>query len=45
MICPECNGSGAVSKWNLKDDSGDYLEICMECNGYGQIALVEDDEN
>lgn len=41
MICPECQGSGVVVLWNIRDDSGDGVEICGWCQGYGHIALVE----
>lgn len=43
MICPECKGSGVVVVWNLRDDSGDGVEICGWCQGHGHIALVEGD--
>lgn len=42
MICPDCQGSGVVVQWNLKDDSGDGVEICGMCGGYGHIALTAD---
>jgi hypothetical protein len=42
MICPDCQGSGVVIIWNLKDDSGDGVEICGFCSGYGHIALTID---
>lgn len=45
MTCPECNGTGVVVSWNLRDDSGDGVDICSWCDGYGYIALTEDGKN
>lgn len=42
MICPDCNGSGVVADWNIRDDSGDGVKICTMCDGYGHIALTKD---
>lgn len=42
MKCPECNGSGTVTVYNMRDDSGDYPEICGMCAGHGYVAITDD---
>lgn len=37
MSCQKCNGTGVIVTWNLRDDSGDGVDICGDCGGYGTV--------